>query len=63
MQIVKMFAVVISIFVVCWAPYHVYFILVFHAPAIRQVRPALPLYRSYPKLIYLITLLKLLLLV
>ena len=31
-----MCAVVISIFMVCWAPYHVYFILVYHVPSITK---------------------------
>ena len=35
-RIVKMFAVVITIFIVCWAPYHVYFILVYHVPTITK---------------------------
>ena len=35
-RIVIMFAVVITIFIVCWAPYHVYFLLVYHLPSITQ---------------------------
>ena len=35
-QIVKMFAVVVFIFMVCWAPYHIYFIFVFHNPSVTQ---------------------------
>ena len=31
-----MFAVVVLIFMVCWAPYHIYFILVFHKPSITK---------------------------
>ena len=33
-KIVKMFALVILIFVVCWAPYHIYFIYSYHDPEI-----------------------------
>ena len=36
LQIVKMFAIVVFIFMVCWAPYHIYFILVFHNPSITK---------------------------
>ena len=36
LQIVRMCAVVISIFMVCWAPYHIYFILVYHLPSITR---------------------------
>ena len=32
-----MFAVVVIIFMVCWAPYHIYFLLSFHFPAIARV--------------------------
>ena len=35
-RIVTMFAVVVTIFIVCWAPYHVYFLLVYHLPSITQ---------------------------
>ena len=35
-RIVIMFAVVITIFIVCWAPYHLYFLLVYHLPSITQ---------------------------
>ena len=31
-QIVAMFGVVVCIFMVCWAPYHLYFIIVFTIP-------------------------------
>ena len=33
-KIVKMFALVIIIFIVCWAPYHIYFIYSYHNPSI-----------------------------
>ena len=33
---VKMFGVVVAIFMVCWAPYHIYFILSFHFPQIAR---------------------------
>ena len=36
LQIVRMCAVVITIFMVCWAPYHLYFILVYHIPSITR---------------------------
>ena len=36
MKIVKMFALVVVIFMVCWAPYHIYFILSYHYPAITR---------------------------
>ena len=35
-KIVKMFALVILIFVVCWAPYHIYFIYSYHNPDIQS---------------------------
>ena len=31
-----MFGVVVCIFMVCWAPYHLYFILVFHNPSLTK---------------------------
>ena len=31
-----MFGVVVAIFMVCWAPYHIYFILSFHFPNITR---------------------------
>ena len=31
-----MFGVVVAIFMVCWAPYHIYFILSFHFPHITR---------------------------
>ena len=31
-----MFGVVVAIFMVCWAPYHIYFILSFHFPQIAR---------------------------
>ena len=37
-RIVTMFAVVVTIFIVCWAPYHVYFLLVYHLPSITQYK-------------------------
>lgn len=33
-QVVKMMMVVVTIFAVCWLPYHVYFIISWHQPAI-----------------------------
>ena len=36
MKIVKMLALVVVIFMVCWAPYHIYFILSYHYPAITR---------------------------
>ena len=36
MKIVKMLALVVMIFMVCWAPYHIYFILSYHYPAITR---------------------------
>ena len=36
-KIVKMFALVVTIFVICWAPYHIYFIYSYHDPSITQV--------------------------
>ena len=33
-QVVKMMMVVVMIFAVCWLPYHVYFIISWHEPAI-----------------------------
>ena len=35
-QIVAMFGVVVCIFMVCWAPYHLYFILVFQYPSLTK---------------------------
>jgi hypothetical protein len=32
LQVVVMFGVVISIFMVCWLPYHVYFIFTYYQP-------------------------------
>ena len=37
LQLVKMFAVVVVIFVICWAPYHIYFICSYHYPSITQI--------------------------
>ena len=33
-KIVKMFAFVVVIFMVCWAPYHIYFIYCYHNPSV-----------------------------
>ena len=54
---VKMFGVVVAIFMVCWAPYHIYFIVSYHFPHIARkewisnvylaVRPSLWL-RNWP---------------
>ena len=33
-KIIKMFVVIISVFGVCWLPYHVYFIYSYHQPSI-----------------------------
>ena len=33
---VKMFGVVVAIFMVCWAPYHIYFIVSYHFPHIAR---------------------------
>ena len=46
-QIVTMFAVVITIFIVCWAPYHVYFLLVYHLPSITQYKHIGHVYLSF----------------
>ena len=46
-KIVKMFALVIIIFVVCWAPYHIYFIYSYHNPQITKATNLLKL-TSYP---------------
>ena len=35
-QIVKMFALVVLIFILCWAPYHIYFIYSYHNPSITR---------------------------
>ena len=35
-KIVKMFAFTTVIFMVCWAPYHIYFILSYHLPGITR---------------------------
>ena len=35
-KIVKMFAFTTVIFMVCWAPYHIYFILSYHYPSITR---------------------------
>ena len=32
-----MFAVVVTIFMVCWAPYHMYFIYSYHNPNITKI--------------------------
>ena len=32
-----MFALVVLIFVVCWAPYHIYFIYSYHNPSIMKI--------------------------
>ena len=32
-----MFAVVVTIFMVCWAPYHIYFIYSYHEPSITKI--------------------------
>ena len=37
LQLVKMFAVVVTIFMVCWAPYHIYFIYSYHEPSITKI--------------------------
>ena len=42
-----MCAVVVSIFAVCWAPYHIYFILIFHFPSIMKTFYAKNLYLSF----------------
>ena len=44
-KIVKMFALVIIIFVVCWAPYHIYFIYSYHNPQITKATNLLKLTR------------------
>ena len=31
-----MFAIIVLMFAVCWAPYHIYFILVFHQPSLTR---------------------------
>ena len=36
-KIVKMFALVVTIFVICWAPYHIYFIYSYHDPTITKI--------------------------
>ena len=36
-KLVKMFGLVVVIFVICWAPYHIYFIYSYHDPSITQV--------------------------
>ena len=33
-RIIKMFVVIISVFGVCWLPYHVYFLYSYHQPTI-----------------------------
>ena len=35
-KIVKMFAFVVVIFMVCWAPYHIYFIYCYHNPSVTR---------------------------
>ena len=35
-RIVKMFAVIIAVFGICWLPYHVYFIYSYHHPEIMR---------------------------
>ncbi|RWS04044.1 tachykinin-like peptides receptor 99D, partial [Dinothrombium tinctorium] len=45
LQIVKMMIFVFLIFAICWLPYHVYFILLYHFPQINQL--------SYVQHIYL----------
>ena len=48
MKIVKMLALVVVIFMVCWAPYHIYFILSYHYPAItRQDEDIMSMQFSY----------------
>ena len=37
LQLVKMFAVVVTIFMVCWAPYHIYFLYSYHHPSITKI--------------------------
>ena len=37
-KIVKMFALVVAIFVICWAPYHIYFIITYHNPNIVKTK-------------------------
>ena len=37
-KLVKMFGLVVVIFVICWAPYHIYFIYSYHDPSITQVK-------------------------
>ena len=34
MQVVKMFVIIVTIFGVCWLPYHVYFIYAYHHKSI-----------------------------
>ena len=36
-QLVVMFSVVVTIFMVCWAPYHIYFIYSYHEPNITKI--------------------------
>ena len=35
-RLAKMFGLVVAIFMVCWAPYHIYFILSYHLPGITR---------------------------
>ena len=37
LQLVNMFAVMVTIFMVCWAPYHIYFIYSYHDPNITKI--------------------------
>ena len=33
-KLVKMFLIVVLMFAVCWLPYHVYFLYIFHDPSV-----------------------------
>lgn len=39
LQVVKMMIVVVSIFTICWLPYHIYFIITFYYPEINKWAP------------------------
>ena len=46
-KIVKMFAFVVVIFMVCWAPYHIYFIFSYHYPSIMRTSYIGHIYLSF----------------
>lgn len=38
LQVVRMFAMIVSIFCICWAPYHIFYVYSYHVPSISSSR-------------------------